>query len=249
MDEILLLKKQIRRLKKKRSRFVHKRRQILSLCRPPIVIPPLLRRYPLDAEEKLQWASISAVKLDGQKVDLTLLEDKKMLNDVIINTYSDMLLTDELFIHSTFFHEKLTQGGQYSFENASFWQKNYRDFRAILFPLNVNKNHWILCCADTRTKILLVYDSLNDATPESYKGVIQDILRYLNDLTLTKWKLRVADCAKQTNGYDCGVFCCVFINALISWYAHNEFYLPMKFPISDTDIYNQRRQIKLDFLS
>jgi hypothetical protein len=99
------------------------------------------------------------------------------------------------------------------------------DYRRLLFPINVNNAHWLLCVVDLDERTVQLYDSLQgsgDPMPVA-GGVIRDnVARYLQYREQKEqaapgegWTLTYADCPQQENGSDCGVFTCLAAERLL----------------------------------
>ncbi len=247
-NEVSSMKKELRKFKRRRLRADIKLRLMIQFKKIKGINHQFLRKTPLNEDELYKIMHIMAVSYDDLKISLECLESPKELNDDVINTYLGLYDMTFVFVHSSHFYNKLTQGG-YKFSNASFWKHQLKDFRAILFPLHVNGNHWIIAAADVRVRRLLVYDSMStpNETPK-YLETIENLILYLNELSAQKWKWVMMDCAQQTNTYDCGVYCCTFGLALIVWYNNNALSLPPYFDIKPDDIFNQRHHIKLNLI-
>ena len=215
------------------------------------VLVHFLNRAPLTEEQHLRFMNETAITINNIPVRLECLFDGRELNDEVINTYFDLFDSSFVYTYSSHFYAKLTQGGRYDFNNTKSWMPKLKVFRALLFPLHVHDNHWILAAADMRTKKLLVYDSMCDAREGSlgkYGQIIPHLLQYLFELTNARWRWIQMICPQQVNPFDCGVYCCTFGFALLMWYNNNAWHLPPYFEITPSDIRNQRRHIKLNLL-
>lgn len=158
--------------------------------------------------------------------DLKTLMHPNWLNDEIINFYFELLRErskneskyPRLHIFNTFFYSNLQSKG---YSSVKRWTKNVNIFAfdIILIPIHLGI-HW--CCAEInlKAKSIIYYDSLHNSN-----SVCLNLLRgYLieefqdkiggNDDTnfdFSNWNLispKGIPC--QQNGYDCGVFACVF---------------------------------------
>ena len=92
----------------------------------------------------------------------------------------------------------------------------------IFFPINQNNMHWVCAVAFVQEKRIQFYDSMG-GRGQSY---LDNIFRYLQDEHVDKnkcllpdadqWQLIpcTADTPRQRNGFDCGVFTCMFCDFL-----------------------------------
>jgi Ulp1 protease family, C-terminal catalytic domain len=92
----------------------------------------------------------------------------------------------------------------------------------IFFPINEGQLHWTSACIFMKEKRIQFYDSFG-GSGESY---LEDLFQYLQDEHIDKkgyplpdadkWKLVpcTRDTPHQKNGFDCGVFTCMFIDFL-----------------------------------
>jgi sentrin-specific protease 1 len=124
---------------------------------------------------------------------------------------------------STYLLPKLLARGEYEYEAVSRWTKRV-DLRAcelVLFPINVDQNHWVLGVAHMRERRLEIWDSLHGR----HNACLKAIRRYLSDELLRKHGERVEPRAwqvshheggpRQRNGYDCGMFVCATARCLM----------------------------------
>lgn len=86
----------------------------------------------------------------------------------------------------------------------------------LLFPVNINGNHWALIVVDTEKVTAEFWNSLPDPKYQiEAQNAINDLGRCLhggseNELALTKWTLTSRPCARQDNSSDCGIYTIVF---------------------------------------
>ena len=96
---------------------------------------------------------------------------------------------------------------------------------AVLVPCNEPKcEHWTLLAVLPKKKLVLCLDSLaaDVVTPTSYRAVskMASLIKELDKSTdTTQWQLVVNtkdDIKQQANGYDCGIFTCLYARCLVS---------------------------------
>ena len=116
-----------------------------------------------------------------------------------------------------------TQSGVYEYRNVKRWSKKVPgkdifNLDKIVFPINVNRSHWVCVVAFMQEKKIQFYDSMGDDGME----FLQAVFRYIQDEHLDKkkkplpdvdqWQLVPCtnDTPQQLNLVDCGVFTCMF---------------------------------------
>ena len=117
-----------------------------------------------------------------------------------------------VYAMSTFFYKNLMLRGPSALER---WTKNVDIFESlILVPVHVLDEHWCLALVHFRCPGIFYYDSIGGHNMPA----LSLILDYLKveykkkrnaDLNIKKYvKEVVADCPKQENLTDCGIFAC-----------------------------------------
>lgn len=155
-----------------------------------------------------------------------MLRPPNWLNDEIINFYFELLSQrskqcvnlPRLHIFNTFFYPKLKGNG---FELLKRWTRKIDIFAfdMILLPIHLGI-HW--CCAEVnfKNRAIYYYDSLHNSNNLCLK-LIQEYLiaEHLDkkgndgraEFNFANWTLESPkNIPCQQNGYDCGVFACVF---------------------------------------
>ena len=169
-----------------------------------------------------------------QRGSLRCLRPGKWLNDEVIH-YFLMTLADrdeELnpdrrshFFKSFFVTKLLNEGsakeGTYEYKNVKRWSKkapgkDLFSLDKIVFPINQNQMHWVCAVAFMRERKIQFYDSMGS----NGMYYLKHLLQYLKDEHQDKnksplpgdWELipSTDDTPQQLNGYDCGVFTCMF---------------------------------------
>lgn len=103
-----------------------------------------------------------------------------------------------------------------------FSGKDIFNLNKIVFPINQGNSHWTLAVAFMEEQRIQFYDSMGG----NGMHYLRDLLRYLQDEhhakkkgsgtpplpTADTWTLVpcTRDTPRQLNGYDCGVFACMF---------------------------------------
>lgn len=159
--------------------------------------------------------------------DLKTLKQPNWLNDEVINFYFELLRQrskdnsklPRLHIFNTFFYPKLSSKG---YESVRRWTKNIDifSFDMILIPIHLGI-HW--CCAEINIKSqsIFYYDSLHNNNTICLNWLREYLIEEFKDkkasvgktdgFDFLNWSLispKGIPC--QQNGYDCGVFACIF---------------------------------------
>jgi Ulp1 protease family, C-terminal catalytic domain len=103
------------------------------------------------------------------RAQIRCLEGKNWLNSTVIdyifniwNERSNIVDSKHVFI-STYFMDRLRDGGRYNFSNVRDWFNKGRDIKddSIMYiPVNISNTHWTLLVIDMRRKSLKYYDGL-----------------------------------------------------------------------------------------
>ena len=165
------------------------------------------------------------------------------LDDEVINAYTSLLRHREqqlaaadnnrawdCRVYSTFFYQLLLQphhddpnlANRYTYSAVRQWGRrtNIFQLRCLLIPLHVRGSHWICAEVDFTTQTIRILDSMGG----TWDTVGAHLHRYLQDEHQTRygrplphvWRIEMArGIPQQGNGYDCGVFCCMFIDRLL----------------------------------
>lgn len=100
------------------------------------------------------------------------------------------------------------------------------DSQVLLFPINVNNNHWILVGIDLTKKVITFYDSIKSSSKKWYEDISHNLQERMipneilrrSGVTLKKVDFqpyRLADCCQQNDGFSCGIFVCRYLEVLI----------------------------------
>lgn len=155
--------------------------------------------------------------------DVKCLLQKERLNDNVINAYLSKLIvaSADFYVFNTFFYQKFVQCGH---GGVSKWTKrcDLFSYKSIFVPIYVNQNHWTLAVINNQLKRLDYYDSLGNGNAQC----IDNLFQYMMD----EWRAKKASefdidgwqsyepgllVPQQNNTYDCGVFMCQFVRAIV----------------------------------
>ncbi|GME66554.1 unnamed protein product [[Candida] boidinii] len=164
--------------------------------------------------------------------DLKTLDNRKWLNDNIIDFYMKLIvarsqnsaeLLPKIHIFSTHFYSTLSSKG---YKGVARWAKrakiNVTQLDYIFVPVNLNQVHWALGVINNKDRSFQYYDSLfGHAGPE----IISRLEEYLTGETKRLYgddysgadytdyeRCTAVDCPQQENGSDCGVFTCTAVD-------------------------------------
>jgi hypothetical protein len=167
-------------------------------------------------------------QLNGVEVgpkDAKTLRDGQWLNDEIINFYGELItlrsessggrLPRIRFLNS-FFYSKLCQSG---YDGVKRWGKKFKltELDYLIFPVHL-RVHWCCGVINFKQRRIEYYDSLHGSNPTFFSSVRQYLSsewssRYSSEppLDLKQWtNYSPTTIPAQENGYDCGVFTCMF---------------------------------------
>ncbi|KAI4835046.1 sentrin-specific protease 1 [Plasmodium brasilianum] len=144
------------------------------------------------------------------------------------NTKNSMSHLPKIFIFSTFFFQSLSSNGCYNYSKVSRWTKRKKidifSFDLILIPLHVGGNHWTLGSINIKDKKIKLYDSLNMPNKKFFEYISKYIVDEIRDkkqmeINISSWEYNKEGSSEggiphQENGYDCGVFTCMFAKCL-----------------------------------
>ncbi|XP_043276088.1 sentrin-specific protease 1-like [Venturia canescens] len=188
----------------------------------------------------------------GQENDLKTLEGANWLNDVVINSYLELIGKEgnqeqqkklRGCAMNSFFFPRLHISGHTAVKR---WTKktNIFKFEKMMIPIHLG-NHWSLAVINFLTKNITYYDSLR----RKDQGYLRTLLHYLDEearikgedpINQNEWTLGAErEIPTQQNGFDCGVFVCL--------YAKYEA-LNKKFDFSQRDMPQMRLLIKRELM-
>jgi sentrin-specific protease 1 len=155
-------------------------------------------------------------------------DDKWLVSSTAINVYATLLnaynttQVDPLFfIVDTFVYVTCVKDGEYKARKfKKMLPENITKFVTLLFPVNVDNNHWILIQVNTQWLSIVIMDSLSSAK-NSYRPIVNNIIRIVKGMYESNMDLNydehafIADCPQQPNGYDCGMYVLNFAEQII----------------------------------
>jgi sentrin-specific protease 1 len=82
----------------------------------------------------------------------------------------------------------------------------------VYCPVNISRRHWILLVLNMQAKEIMVYDPQGNEHPDTVGKYIQWLGASAWSAVYPKHKRRIP---RQSNGYDCGVFVCMYASYLM----------------------------------
>ncbi|KAL7518398.1 hypothetical protein ACHAWX_003230 [Stephanocyclus meneghinianus] len=125
----------------------------------------------------------------------------------------------------TMFDEKNqnpTLRGKYAYKNVKRWSKKVPgkdifNLKYIICPINLDNMHWTSAVIFMEEKKIQYYDSLGGTDRTKLEGLLQYVkdewkVKKGEEMDASAWRLVgcTPDTPRQLNGYDCGVFTCMF---------------------------------------
>jgi sentrin-specific protease 1 len=149
----------------------------------------------------------------NKQTALKTLQPERWLSDDVINNFFVNLSTQkreksegkEYHFFSTFFWTMMMQTehpdehgrGTYDYNRVRGWSKVARgddifNLDKLFIPIHANRNHWLLAVAFMQTKVIQIYDSLQ----QSGKTYLGSIFQYLQDEHKERKKCPLPDVGK-----------------------------------------------------
>ena len=173
--------------------------------------------------------------------------DNNWLNDEVINFYVWLILKrhrselerleslsagaeenyPKVHMFNTFFFKYLCK----NYTKVRRWTKKTDIFGMdfVIVPIHVNGNHWCLGLINFVHKKVQYYDSLRGSNQPALDLLLEYVqLEYKDkkkgDLNMDEWvKENRQDIPRQQNGFDCGVFMCMFAEYISRGTLHMDF--------------------------
>lgn len=176
---------------------------------------------------------------------------QKWLNDEVINFYMNLIMErselrenlPSVFATNTFFLPRLTTGG---YVGVKRWTRKVDIFakEIVLVPVHVNGVHWCMAIINLKAKTIKYYDSMGKANDK----VLTMLANYLEEemrdkkqqnMDMSGWRFEnVVGIPQQQNGFDCGVFSCMFAE----FYTRNR---PFTFTQAHMEYFRQKMVLEI----
>lgn len=182
------------------------------------------------------------------------------LNDTIITAYLQAV-TDyaqklrgvkkgslpKVFAFNTYFYKNLSGRGYDSVRRwaakAKFGGKDVLKMEKIFIPLHKGHNHWVLVHINPQTKTVEYFDSFYSPSPDVFDNMKIWLRGELKDAFVeSEWRFLDGKLGpKQSNSYDCGVFCTTTAKMIVLGVDPKAF--------SQSDMTTQRRVMLAELLN
>ncbi|XP_043282341.1 sentrin-specific protease 1-like [Venturia canescens] len=179
------------------------------------------------------------IKREIKQQDLETLNGTNWLNDEVINNYLELISDEKTYVMSSYFFPRLHVNG---YEAVKRWTKkvNIFKYKKMIVPINLG-NHWCLAVIDFVASNIVYYDSFGRENPK-YLITLRNYLveeaknKGAGPIQIEEWSLVTKmNIPRQTNGYDCGVFVCLYAKHVIERKEMN---------FSQQEMPQKRRQIR-----
>ena len=97
--------------------------------------------------------------------------------------------------------------------------RRFGSYKQILIPFNVKDTHWCLAVLQPDRRLVSILNSSSNCLRHETVDIAKSLARYGGERSGQEepWEiLNVQDLAQQLNGFDCGVFVCAYVEALLS---------------------------------
>ena len=190
-----------------------------------------------DVKQKIEmWMTLNNADRDELAViigtnpvhrgDLMRLRPGQWLNDEIVNAFGKMLeldaqyrrRTDRIKITSTFFYSALcsrkgTLEDRYRRAYRLGGIKRIQPNDILFIPVNSGNRHWFFCMVNLEMRQAWILDSLGGSSRVT--TISSTLTKFLQHYKLLepneKLEASPGSTTRQPNGYDCGVFTCLFM--------------------------------------
>ena len=169
-----------------------------------------------------QNASKKKGKSQINQKDYETLDPKQMLNDTIVNSYLSLIERSDTICLSSFLAAKFLKSDYKSTKNwfnsrGLYGNYDLKSITQIIIPICLNM-HWTLLIIDVVNKSYSYYNSAEASfglDVHSIKLILDGIYYNFNHISDLK-KLTLPTVPKQENGFDCGMFICLYARYYLS---------------------------------
>jgi sentrin-specific protease 1 len=199
----------------------------------------------------------SAPRLFVYRKNFLSLRSGKWLSDEIINFYLSLVLRDHnsrrgkkkhSYIFPTLFMETYVEKKTFNYKSVANWTKkigNLFEFEKLFFPVNPGQSHWTCVVVFLQECRIQYCDSYSSSGSRYLIGVYEYLNKHHIQTKGTplpgEWSFDDGPELPrlQTNVFDCGLFCCSFVEFLL-----ND--IPLTF--TQNDMERRRKHIALAIL-
>jgi len=158
--------------------------------------------------------SVSLRKAIFYLSDLETLLPGRWLNDKVINFYFELLAEHHpaAYYFSTFAYQSISTRPLEQL-SLDFGAVNFRPYATFFFPIH-SHSHWSLI--RVQDNVLTVFDSLGEVPLQALRAVRDFHAAVVARRRGISYLYRNGRAPRQTNGDDCGVFCCACAKRYVS---------------------------------
>ncbi|CAG9331301.1 unnamed protein product [Blepharisma stoltei] len=175
-----------------------------------------------DERHEEAWGKVKDATLRYK--DIKLLRPRTWINDEVVNAYLKLLeVPENVHIFNSFFYEYIS--GMHATNDWDVRKLKRilkkqgldnlftKDF--LIFPINLDKNHWVVAQVNNKDKCIEYHDSFGDGSFEKVCETIDECIGVLNREEVNCYKYQSMIVPQQDNYYDCGVFMLQTIRCLV----------------------------------
>ncbi|KAJ8303667.1 hypothetical protein KUTeg_018777 [Tegillarca granosa] len=190
----------------------------VNLFQPVMVIAETLKLTPKHLTKDISTSSLTLGATDRLYVcgetlepqDLNTLDQGQWLSDKVINSFLRVLqrANGQIFVLPSYTAVLWNVG---SLNHWLFKNVQFKKYRQILMPININNNHWVLLVANINNRTVAILDSLDGQSGDKFLQLWREFMHIRDSAEEVKeefgpWKTEAVKCNKQTDGNSCGIF-------------------------------------------
>ncbi|CAG9328887.1 unnamed protein product [Blepharisma stoltei] len=156
--------------------------------------------------------------------DIKCLQPGGFINDEIVNSYLKLLpLPKNVHIFNSFFYEFISE-----MLSSCNWNikkltrilrkqgiSNIFSKKYLIFPINLNKSHWVAAQINNKEKCIEYYDSFGENSFERVCETINESVIRLGCEEIDYYEYKAMKVPRQSTCWDCGIFMMQTIRCLI----------------------------------
>ncbi|KAE9548065.1 hypothetical protein FO519_008723 [Halicephalobus sp. NKZ332] len=166
--------------------------------------------------------------------DVETLKGGKMLNDVIIDEYMELIRQRgersgpyKIYVLSCYVYTRYRSALQRKSapEYSTFFDRSFKadpfSSDIIILPINDGHEHWKVIMADVKRRLICAFDSLGLDCHGQLNAAREILIQLAKQnghmFGFDEWILCVdSNIPRQQNGYDCGIFACQYAQYIAS---------------------------------
>ena len=122
--------------------------------------------------------------------DIKYLRERQWINDEVINVFGKLLfgmakkknvyILDVYFMWELLHYKSVNANNNWAKRRLARDEKvgdiNINQVETFVFPIHYKKSHWLLAIADTKCKVLVIFDSIRNYATKDEKTEILDLI-------------------------------------------------------------------------